>query len=220
MPIVAADAAGRQQAGRVLDAGGAVIVPLPTPLPYVVASLDAAMVNVAKGRPSEQPVGLTVADFSLVTPHVELDADTLALARWLTADQLLNLLLPVGDGRPAWMRPSTSKGWLGVTLACLDQTRALLDQRRQLYLSSANRTGYPPALTAPAADAAFAGQLLVINGDPARALSVAAGSATIVRVGSHRHLEVIRHGIHDAAFAGDTQRFLQHLIRRWEHTRH
>jgi hypothetical protein len=50
--------------------------------------------------------------------------------------------------------------------------------------------------------------------------SAASGSATIVRVGSHRHLEVIRHGIHDAAFAGGTQRFLQHLIRRWEHSRH
>jgi hypothetical protein len=49
--------------------------------------------------------------------------------------------------------------------------------------------------------------------------SAASGSATIVRVGSHRHLEVIQHGIHDAAFAGDTQRFLQHLIRRREHSR-
>ena len=76
MTIVAADAAGLRQAGRVLDAAGAVILPLPTPLPYIVTSLDAATVNAAKRRPSGQPVGLTVADFSLITPHVELDAGT------------------------------------------------------------------------------------------------------------------------------------------------
>jgi len=74
MTIVAADTAGLRRAGRVLDAAGAVILPLPTPLPYIVASLDAATVNAAKRRPSGQPVGLT--DFSLMTPHVDLDADT------------------------------------------------------------------------------------------------------------------------------------------------
>jgi hypothetical protein len=57
-----------------------------------------------------------------VMSRAGLDADTQALARWLTADQLLNLLLPVRDDRPGWMRPSTSKGWLGITLACLNLT--------------------------------------------------------------------------------------------------
>jgi L-threonylcarbamoyladenylate synthase len=220
MTIVAADAEGLRRAGRVLDAAGAVILPLPTPLPYIVASLDAATVNMAKGRPSGQPVGLTVADFSLMAPHVDLDPGTLALARWLTAEQMLNLLLPVGHGGPAWLRPATSEKWTGVTLACSNQTRVLLNQRGHLYVSSANRTGCPAALTAPAANAAFAGQLLVIDGDPARDSSAASGSATIVRVGPRRHLEVVRHGIQDATFTGDTRRFVQHLIRRWEHSRH
>ena len=220
MTIVAVGTEGLRRAGRVLDAARAVILPLPTPLPYIVASLDAAAVNAAKRRPSGQPVGLTVADFSLMTRHVDLDADTLTLARWLTADQMLNLLLPVRAGGSDWMRPSTSKGWIGVTLACLNQTRALLNQRGHLYVSSANRTGCPAAGTARAADAAFGGQLLVINGDPARDPSTASGSATIVRVGPRRHLEVVRHGIHDAAFAGDTNRFVQHLIRRWQRSGH
>ena len=219
MTIVATDTASLRRAGRVLDAAGAVILPLPTPLPYIVASLNAATVNAAKKRPGRQPVGLTVADFSLMTPHVDLDADTLALARWLTADQMLNLLLPVVDGGPAWLRPSTSRGWLGVTLACSSQTRALLNQRGHLYVSSANRTGCPVARTAPAANAAFGGQLLVIDGDPVRDSSAASGSATIVRVGPHRHLQVVRHGIQDATFNGDIRRFVQHLIRSWEHSR-
>lgn len=220
MTIVAADTEGLRRVGRVLDTAGAVILPLPTPLPYIVASLDAATVNTVKRRPSEQPVGLTVADFSLVTRHVDLDPDTLAFASWLTADQMLNLLLPVGHGGPAWLRPATSKKWIGVTMVCSNQTRVLLNHRGHLYVSSANRTGCPATLTAPAADAAFAGQLLVIDGDPARDSSAASGSATILMVGPHRHLEVARHGIQDAAFAGDTRRFVQHLIRRWEHSRH
>lgn len=219
MTIVAADAEGLRRADCVLDAGRAVILPLPTPLPYIVASPDAAAVNTVKRRPSGQPVGLAAADFSLIIPHVDLDTDTLALARWLTADQMLNLLLPVRAGGPAWMRPSTSKGWLGMTLACSSQTRALLNQRGHLYVSSANHTGCPAALTAPAADAAFGGQLLVINGDPAREPFSVSGSATILRIGPHRHLQVVRHGIHDATFAGDTNQFMRHLICRWQRSR-
>lgn len=219
MTIVRADVAGLRHAGRVLGAATPVIMPLPVPLPYVVASLEAVVVNVVKGRPADQPVGVAVADFSLVTPHVRLDAETLALARWLTADQLLNLLLPVTDSRPAWMRPSTSQGWLGITLACHHLTRTLLDQSGHLYVSSANRTGHPVALTAPAANSEFGDALLVIDGDPARDHSSASGSATLVRVGPGQQLDLVRHGIHDAAFTGDTERFLQYLTRRWERSR-
>jgi hypothetical protein len=68
--------------------------------------------------------------------------------------------------------------------------------------------------TTRTARAAFGGQLLVIDGDLASDPSAASGSATIVKVGPHRHLEVVRHSIQDATFTGDTQRFLQHLIRR------
>ncbi len=75
------------------------------------------------------------------------------------------------------------------------------------------------ALNAPAANAAFADALLVIDGDPARDPSATSGSATLVRVGPRRHLDVIRNGIHDAAFAGDTGRFLQNLTHHRERSR-
>ncbi|MDT7711398.1 MAG: L-threonylcarbamoyladenylate synthase, partial [Pseudonocardiales bacterium] len=123
MTIVRADEEGLRQVGRALDASIPIVVPLPTPLPYVIAGSDAAVVNVAKGRPAEQATGVAVADFTMVTPYVELDEDTLAFARWLSAHELLNLMLPVGKGGPAWM-------W-----------RPLLDERGHLYISSANRTG-------------------------------------------------------------------------------
>jgi L-threonylcarbamoyladenylate synthase len=216
MTIVRADEEGLRQVGRALDASIPVVVPLPTPLPYVVAGSDAAAVNVAKGRPAEQATGVAVADFTLVTPHVELDADTLAFAGWLSAHELLNLMLPIAEGGPAWLRPSTSKGWLGVMLGWLGQLRPLLDERGHLYVSSANRTGGDVTVTATTANTTFSDELLVIDGDAARDQSVASGSAAIVRVGPHRQIDVVRHGINDAGFAGDTSRFLQELTQRWE----
>jgi L-threonylcarbamoyladenylate synthase len=165
MTIVRADEEGLRQLGRALDASIPIVVPLPTPLPYVVAGSDAAAVNVAKGRPAEQATGVAVSDFTLVTPYVELDEGTLAFARWLSAHELLNLMLPVGEGGPAWMRPSTWKGWLGVMLGWLGQIRPLLDERGHLYVSSANRTGGEVAVTAATANTAFGDEFLVIDGD-------------------------------------------------------
>lgn len=219
MTVVRSDGEGLRQVARALDARIPVVVPLPTPLPYVVAGSDAAAVNVAKGRPAEQPTGVVVADFSLVTPHVELDEDTLAFARWLSAHELLNLMLPAREGGPAWMRPSTSKGMLGVMLGWLDRIRPLLDERGHLYVSSANRTGGEVAVTAAAANTAFGDELLVIDGDAARDQSVVSGSATIVRVGPHRQADVLRSGVNDAGFAGDTDGFLVDLSQRWQTSR-
>lgn len=216
MTLVGIDEEGLQRAGEALDAGAPVVIPMPVPLPYVLAGSDAAALNAAKGRPPAQPLGMVVADFAPVARYLDLDEDTSAFARWLAADQLLNLFVPVGDGSPAWMRPSTSNGWLGLMLACPEAVRALLDKRGHLYVSSANRTGGEVAVTAAAANLAFDDELLVIDGDAERDPSVPAGSATIVRVGPQRRLEVVRGGINDAGFAGDTDGFLREVRRRWE----
>jgi L-threonylcarbamoyladenylate synthase len=217
--IVRVDEPGLRQVRRALDASIPVVLPLPTPLPYVVAGSNAAAVNLAKGRPAGQATGVAVADFTLVTPHVELDEETLAFARWLSARELLNLMLPVVEDGPTWMRPSTSKGWLGAMLGWLGQIRPLLDERGHLYVSSANRTGAQTAVAAATANAAFGDEFLVIDGDAARDQSVPSGSATIVRVGPHRQVDVVRHGINDADFAGDSSRFQQELTRRWRSSR-
>lgn len=215
MSVIPMDEDGLRAVDRALDRGGPVIWPSPSPLPYTVAGVDPLAVNAVKGRPGGQPVGMVLADLGLVARYVELDAATLAFAEWLSADRLLNLFLPVRPGIPGWLQPSTSEGTLGVTLACLDQTRGVLDRRGHLYLSSANRTGGEVAVTAAAADTAFDSQLPVLDGDAARDPSVASGSATIVRVRPDRHLEVVRHGINDAGYAGDTERFRRDLAQGW-----
>jgi tRNA A37 threonylcarbamoyladenosine synthetase subunit TsaC/SUA5/YrdC len=212
MTVVRADAEGLREAGRVLDVGQPVVLPLPTPLPYFVAARDATAVNVAKGRPPAQAAGMLLADLTRAAPHLELDAESVALARWLSARELLNLLLPVGENVPGWMRPSTAEGWLSVTLACLDDVRSLLDPRGHLYISTAGRVGGALAFTAAAADAAFASELLVVDGDAHRDPAAATGPATVVRVTPGGQLELVRQG---AGYEGDGGRFVQQLAERW-----
>ena len=211
MTIVREDEPGLRRVRAALDERVPVVLPLPVPLPYVVAGAAAGAVNEVKGRPAAQPVGVVVADFAMVAPFVRLDRETLAFARWLSANELVNLLLPVGPDGPEWTHPSTSKGWLAIMLGWLGHLRPLLDERGHLYVSSANRTGGDVAVTAPAANHAFGDRLLVLDGDHARDQSVASGSAAMVRVGPRRHVEVVRPGLD-----GDTDAFLRDLDRRWE----
>lgn len=180
---------------RALAGGEAVVLPMPTPLPYVVAGPEPASVNVAKGRPADQPTGLAVADFALVERWLALDPASIDLARRLTDDLLLNLFVPVVDGAPGWLRPGPS-GLVGVTTACADRARPLLEgSGGHLVLTSANRTGDDVAVTAAEADAAFAGELVVLDGDDERDLAVPCGSAAIVVVRPGRVLELGREGI-------------------------
>lgn len=199
------------EAGRALDSGAAVVLPLPTPLPYVVAGTDAAEVNEAKGRPRDQPAGIGVADFSLVEPWLALDPAAAALARWLTDDLLLNLFVPVSAHAPDWLRPASS-GLTGVTTAGTAATRPLfLRHGGHLALSSGNRTGGAVAVTAAQADAVFDGRLLVLDGDDERDPDVACGSAAIVVVRPGGALELARGGIQTAgrdpeAYLGELRR--------------
>jgi tRNA A37 threonylcarbamoyladenosine synthetase subunit TsaC/SUA5/YrdC len=185
----------RDEVGRALDAGAAVLLPTPTPLPYVVAGIDSAAVNAAKGRPRTQPTGVGVADFALVEPWLALDPPTVILARTLADDLLLNLFLPVTDHAPTWLRPASS-GLVGVTTACTDRVRPLLWRHGgHLMLSSGNRTGEDVGVTAAHADAAFEGRLLVLDGDDERDSGIPCGSAAIVVVRPGGDLDLARGGI-------------------------
>lgn len=215
MPVLPGDSAGMRRIAQILEAGRPVVLPPPTPLPYVVAGTDAASVNRAKARPDAQAVGMLVADFVLVRPHVCLDDDTFDVAGRLAAAEQVNLFLPIHPEGPAWLAPSTSGGLLGVTVACLDRFRSLIDRPGHLYLSSGNRTGEPVAVTAAAADEAFGGELTVLDGDALRDHGVPSGSATIVRVGPNRRFDVVRRGIQDAG-APDAEEYLRAALARVE----
>lgn len=215
MPVIPGDDNGLHVINGALGSGTPVVLPMPSPLPYTVAGRNPAAVNAVKGRPGAQPLGMVVADMNLVAAYVDLDSPTLAFAEWLSAHQLLNLFLPVRPDAPDWTTPSTMDGLLGVTLACSDAVRGLLDRWGHLYLSSANRTGEDVAVAATAAEATFSGQLCVLDGDASRDPTVPSGSATIVRVRPDSQIEVVRHGINDADRAGTSERFCADLAHRF-----
>lgn len=154
-------------------------------------------------------------DLVSVRINVDLDEDSFRFADWLT-HELLNLFVPVRPDFPGWMRPSVVNGRLAITTVPQRGAGVLWRGRGHLYASSANRTGSEAARTTAEANAAFDDEPLVLDDPAPRDPSVASGSATIVRVGRHGDIELVRQGVNDAMFGGDHDRFLRDLIRRWK----
>lgn len=214
MTTIRHDAAGLDLIGRSLDSGAAVVLPMPMPLPYAVVGRDAAAVNGAKGRPTDQPCGVAVADFADITPFLRLGQETLAFARWLMTDRLINLLLPVTDAPPEWMAPSISSGRFAVMLGWLPALRSLLDDRDHLFVSSANVTGGAVAVTAAVAEQALGPDVLVLDGDLLRQPVTGSGSAAIIGIAPDGALQLVRSGVQDAD-RDDHPAFLAELRQLW-----
>ncbi|MGF7236925.1 MAG: Sua5/YciO/YrdC/YwlC family protein [Frankia sp.] len=217
MPVVAADAAGLGLAGDAMRAGDAVLLPMCSPLPYVVAGCTQAAVNSAKGRPPGQPVALWVNGVDQLAPLLELDADRLTLLAWLMARELVTVLVPVArpDDCPGWLRPSVSEGY---ALVCDPAPPVLAELRADLhpvYLSSGNRTNVRPAVTAGEADAGFGHELTVVDGDADRDLGRPHASSTMLQIEREGGLRVARHGVQDAPLGGAPDPgYLDDLLRR------
>ena len=108
------------------------------------------------------------------------------MTTWMCTTQGLNVFAPVREDDPAWMTQHGAQagGYIGLMGSCLEDLRPLLAAFGHLFISSANSTKRPPAVTASEADASFGERLLVIDGDPARDPGQRHGSATIVRISS------------------------------------
>lgn len=73
---------GLAAARSAMDAGDAIVVACPLPLPYAVVGSDPIAVNEAKGRPAEQPLGVGLANLDLLLPYLQpVEAETVSFAR-------------------------------------------------------------------------------------------------------------------------------------------
>ena len=201
------------RAAQALADGKPVVLPLPTPLPYAIFGIGPGIVNGAKGRPADQPTGIVIADIAAVTPF--LDVTPASLVEWLSVAEGLNLFVPLVADAPNWL--IGHEGKVGLMGAWLPQLREILDTAGHLYVSSGNRTGATPAITAAEADAAF-GELLVVDGDVHRDEKVVHGSSSIIEISSTGDLRLARSGVQDQAF-GDGEAFLADLRTRWSQRR-
>jgi tRNA A37 threonylcarbamoyladenosine synthetase subunit TsaC/SUA5/YrdC len=213
--IISPDGRGIAELAACLSRGVPVVVPLPSPLPYVVAGTDPGAVNAAKGRPRTQPVGAVVSSLAPIAPAMQLDTETVDLVWWLCFVEEAGVLVPVDATAPPWLAPATVDGMAFLGGAWLPELSALAEGPAHLYMSSGNATSGEPAVTAAQAEAAFGGELLVADGDAFRDPSVAHGSSTMIAVRRRRQLTVVRPGINNLAFGDDHAGYVADLHRRW-----
>ncbi|WP_371484714.1 hypothetical protein [Kitasatospora sp. NBC_00315] len=209
-------------ARRTLRGGGAVVLPNPAPLTHTVAATVPRAVNTAKGRPAGQAVALWAHHRDTLTAlddALDLDTSLTALARRLLAEERVTLLVPlrVDANRPDWLAPASRDGWALLFGARWEPLLPVLDAFPVLYVSSANRTGHPPAATAAQAVAMFAPAtpVLALDHAPAAADGPAEeprAATTTLRLHTDGRVELHRTGAHDRPFPAP-ERYLDHVQR-------
>jgi hypothetical protein len=101
---------------EVLRGGGAVVVTNPSPMTYGVVARDARAVNRLKGRPVDQPVGISVhsaAAHDQLFRYLDLRTDTLAAIDFALAERIY-VLAPIRSDptMPEWLAPAIKDGWV------------------------------------------------------------------------------------------------------------
>ncbi|WP_051813866.1 hypothetical protein [Kitasatospora sp. MBT63] len=210
------DLPGAAAARRALDGGRAAVLPNPSPLTYVVAATTPYAVNTAKGRPAGQEVAAWVhaeAAWEGLAPALDLTPAAVGSATVLLRRHLVTLLVPLraGAAAPDWIAPAVRDGHALLFGARWAPLAGLLADHPRLYVSSANRTGLPPAATAAAAAAMFGGHAPVLDGDALRDPGRPHAATTMLRIAADGRLELVRRGAQDAAHGPDPAAYLRRL---------
>jgi tRNA A37 threonylcarbamoyladenosine synthetase subunit TsaC/SUA5/YrdC len=213
--ILSINPQGLAEIAAALRHGEAVLIPFPSPLPYVLAATDASAVNQATGRPRNQPCGI-LSTAENVAPALDLDPEAIELGIWIAQVEQANLLVPLVPEAPQWLNSSAVNGFVGITLAWLAETRPLAEHFGHLFVSSGNLTTGPVGVTAPEVDSIFNGQSLVLDGDPYRNAIRPHASATIIEIRKPGVLRVARDGINNRSVAADNSTYLQVLSNRFD----
>ncbi|MEU4290920.1 hypothetical protein AB0E63_22060 [Kribbella sp. NPDC026596] len=144
----------------------------PSPMTYGVLARDARAVNLLKGRPVDQPVGISVhsaAAHDQLFRYLDLRSDTLAAIDFALAERI-SVLAPIGSDptMPEWLAPAIQDGWVVFFDGAWRPLVLLWESFPFLYGSSANRTGEAPAASATEARAQFPADTVIIDADHLR----------------------------------------------------
>jgi L-threonylcarbamoyladenylate synthase len=210
------DLPGLAEARDALAGGQAAVLPNPTPLAYGVAATTPQVVNAAKGRPQDQEVAAWLHDDAAwrdLAPAVDLRADGLRTAFALLRRELVTLLVPLRDHPPppAWITPALRDGHALLFGARWAPLTRLLADFPKLYVSSANRTGHPPAATAAQARIIFGVHVPVVDADALHDADRPHSSTTMLRIAPDGNLALVRHGAQDTANGRDPDAYLKRL---------
>ncbi len=134
----------------------------------------------------------------------------------LLVAERVTVLVPLRNGvrGPDWLAPASRDGWTLLFGARWAPLLPVLSDLPVLYVSSANRTGRPPAGTAAEAVAMFPADVPVLGAGSLPGADRPDGrpraATSTVRLHPDGRLELHRRGAHDRAFA-DPERFLDRL---------
>ncbi|MFD7028582.1 hypothetical protein ACFWAR_11180 [Streptomyces sp. NPDC059917] len=203
-------------ASEALGDGRAAVLPNPSPLTYVVAATTPGAVNRAKGRPADQEVALWVhadAVWQDLAPALSLSPAARRGALDLLRGERVTLLVPVSADAPcpAWAGPALRDGHLLLFGARWQPLAPLLEGFPRLYVSSANRTGGPPAATAAEATAMFGPGVAVVDADALRESGAPHAATTMLRISREGELAHVRGGAQDRAHGPDPALYLERL---------
>jgi heat shock protein HslJ/tRNA A37 threonylcarbamoyladenosine synthetase subunit TsaC/SUA5/YrdC len=191
---------------EVLRGGGAVVVTNPSPITYGVVARDARAVNVLKGRPVDQPVGISVhsaAAHAQLLRYLDLRTDALAMVDFALAERI-SVLAPIRSDptMPEWLAPAIKDGWVLFFDGMWGPLVYLWESHPFLYGGNANRAGEAPAASAAEARAQFPAGTVIIDADDRRTPAAAYGASTIIRVDPAGRPTLHRSGIQDQAGGG------------------
>lgn len=209
---------GLARAGDALAAGEAVVVPNPPPMTYGLVATTAERINAVKHRSPSQSVAVSLHNRTewlrvsrcLDVPATALDGVVAMLGRQLT------LLLPLRVETPyrRWLRPAVRAGRLSAFNGRWAPTAALWERFPQLYGSSANPTGRPPATSADTARDYFGSACVVVDGGKLAAASGPTAASTVVAVDRCGRLRLHRPGADDLRWTARPNTYLSWLSDR------
>lgn len=172
---------------RGLDAGGIVVVPTET-----VYGLGARLDHVerlfeAKGRPPSKPIPVLAASVEALEPVAAFDETARRLGERFWPGPL-TLVLPRAPGFDAPLAPATTAS-VAVRVPAQALLAALLRRTGPLAVTSANRSGEPPATTLEEARAVFGARAFYLGsgatkGSPSTIVSLVGPRPVILRRGA------------------------------------
>ncbi|MDA7936361.1 Sua5/YciO/YrdC/YwlC family protein [bacterium] len=197
-----------------LDDGEAIVLPLPSPLAYCIVATTPEAINKAKQRPLAQEVASWITDATSTFDDLELSAIDKQRLPWLLHSEGLTVLAPVCSEQPlpSHWRPSHRNGKVLLFGVRCPHLNWITMCKRPLYVSSANRTGMPSAVTANEVKAQLPSGTFIVDGDRLRDPSRHHGSTTMVKL-SNGSLQVVRQGIQNETF-GSVHTWVTDLLSR------
>ncbi|MCP6759969.1 MAG: hypothetical protein NHB32_14705 [Fischerella sp. CENA71] len=188
---------------RHLSEGQPVVLPNPSPLPYVVVAVSPIIINSLKRRSLDQNVASFIGRFETVKQYFNLDQYGMEIAEKCLVENKMTVLCPVKNDieMPTFFLPSLKNNHVLLFATHLPGLQQLCVEFPSLYVSSGNVTKMEPQQFCTDVQTQFKEfgnpefKLLLVDGDHLRDRHQRHGSTTMVMISPTGNLSITRKGI-------------------------